>query len=112
MAIGSIKAFEFNVDGSKKGMNFLDAFYKWEADYFTEKFKLSTQIIERNTDFNFILFLLKGDLKDTHFETYFLFGEHNGSSYNLSIPIPSKWDSNTKMEFLKNSFASVKQKNQ
>jgi hypothetical protein len=93
--------YEFNSDGSKKGNDFLQAFYEWESDYFVYTFGLYTQQMETNKISNYILYRLYGSANGGEFDTYFLVGEKNGIVSNFSVTDTDKWTVEARIEFLK-----------
>lgn len=92
--------YEFNKDGTLKGLDFLLAFYEWESEYFKSK-GFECQMIETNDDSQYILYRIYGDTADT----YFLVGiKGEGNVTNLSVNITDKWTKEEKILFLKNLF--------
>ncbi len=93
--------YEFNPDGAKKGMDFVEAFYEWESEYFVNSFGLNRKLIEQDRINKFILFRIYGEVDGGNFDTYFLFSEKNGNVANMSVSITDKWTENEKIAFLK-----------
>ncbi len=92
--------YEFNKNGTLKGLDFLLAFYEWESEYFKSK-GFECQMIETNDDSQYILYRIYGDTADT----YFLVGiKGDGNVTNLSVNITDKWTKEEKILFLKNLF--------
>jgi hypothetical protein len=93
--------YEFNLDGSKKGFDFIQAFYEWDSKYFVDSYGLNRKIIENDGMNNYILYQVFGEKNGVVFDTYFLIGEKNGNVSNLSLMITDKWTEDTKIKFLK-----------
>ena len=87
---------EFNRNGKLKGIDFLNAFYRWEADYFASSGYSST-ILETDTEKQYILYHIYRDKTDN----YFLIREMNGNVSNYSIHVAKDWSESQKTEFLK-----------
>ena len=103
IGFGPYNKYEFNKDGTKKGFEFIKAFYEWEAEYFAT-YNLDTEEIESDTTNHFIIWRLYGNYKDTFVDTYFLFGEKNGFVKNFAVMITEKWTREQKIDFLKNMY--------
>jgi hypothetical protein len=101
IAFGPYNKYEFNKDGSKKGFEFIKAFYEWESEYFVNNFGLHTEQIESNDIDNFIIWRLFGEYNNSNWDTYFLFGERNGFVKNFAIMKTEEWTAEQKIDFLK-----------
>ena len=99
--------YEFNKDGTKKNFEFVKAFYEWESEYFAT-YNLDFEIIESDSTNNFIIWRLYGSYKDANFNTYFLIGEKNGFVKNYSVMTTEKWETEQKIDFLKNMYLQNK----
>lgn len=104
IAFNPIDGYEFNTDNSKKGVEFVNAFYKWDAQYFADTYKLKQEKIESDENKNYIIWHLFGESNTIIYDTYFLFGEKNGYASNLSIMKTDKWSSDEKIKILKEMY--------
>ncbi len=102
VSFGKTDKFEFNRNNAKKGYDFVEAYYKWEYDYFT-KSGLNVHRIESDKSKKYLIFRIYGSKVDT----YFLIGVKNKCTSNFSVNT-SKWAEKEKVEFLKNLFLSSK----
>ena len=109
IAFGLYNKYEFNQDGAKKGFDFVRAFYEWDSDYFVNTYGLKQDLIEENEINNYIIWRLYGDYNNSHWDTYFLFGENNGFVRNYSIMTTDKWTVEQKIEFLKGIYGNKKE---
>lgn len=101
IAFNRFDKYEFSGDGSKKGYEFLKAFYEWDSNYFVDSYGLQRRIIENDSIDNFILYQIYGFAKGAKFDTYFLVGEQNGNVSNFSVMTTDKWTEGEKTMFLK-----------
>ena len=99
VAFGTYDKYEFNKDKSKKGLDFLLAYYAWDSEYFVETFGLKRALIEKDSVNNFLIYKVFGGNKNI--DTYFLLGEKNGFVTNFSIMNTDKWNEKYKIDFLK-----------
>ncbi len=104
VAFGPISKYEFNTDNSKKGFDFVKAFYEWDSDYFENNYRLNQEIIESNEKDNFIIWRVFGENNDTYWNTYFLLGEKNNIASNFAIMKTDKWTEEEKTNFLKSMY--------
>jgi len=88
--------FEFNQGGALKGYEFLDAYYKWDSEYFVSN-GLECKILETDKAKKYLLYRIFGKGADT----YLLISEKNGNVSNFSINATDKWTEQQKVEFLK-----------
>ena len=92
--------YEFNKNGTLKGLDFLLSFYEWESEYFKSE-GYESEMIETNNEYQYILYRIYGNTANT----YFLVGLKNGVNVtNLSVNITDKWTEDEKILFLKNLF--------
>lgn len=91
--------YEFNSNGLLKGYDFVQAYYKWESDYFST-LGLESKIIESDQSKPYIIWRVFGQ----NYDTYFLFGERNGHVSNFSINPTDKWTTDEKVQFLKSIY--------
>jgi hypothetical protein len=101
IAFNRFDKYEFNADGSKKGFEFVKAFYDWDSQFFVDSYGLQRRVLETDSINNFILYQIHGLTNGANFDTYFLVGEKNGNVNNLSIMTTDKWTEDKKVEFLK-----------
>ena len=101
IAFNRFDKYEFNADGSKKGYDFVKAFYEWDSRFFVDSYGLKRRIIENDSINNYILYQIYGLANGATFDTYFLVGEKNSNVNSLSIMTTDKWTEYTKIEFLK-----------
>lgn len=109
IAFTSTNNYEFNTNNSKKGFEFVKAFYEWESDYFVNHFKLTQEMVEQSESGNYIIWRAFGENNNANFDTYFLFGEKNGNASNFSIAITDKWSKEEKMRILKEMYVGKQQ---
>lgn len=100
IAFGPIDGFEFNEDGSKKGFDFVSAFYEWEREYFTNDLHLEVEKIASDENYRYIIFRVHSSKIDS----YFLLGERNNRFSKFSVSITDKWTKEEKINFLKNLY--------
>ena len=105
ISFGPCNKYEFNTDNSKKGFDFVRAYYEWDSEYFVNTFGLQQYLIEENEINSYIIWHVYGDYNESHFDTYFLFGEKKGFVSTYSIT-GSKWTVEQKLEFLKELYFS------
>ncbi len=99
VAFGPCNQYEFNKDGALKGYDFVEAFYKWDSEYFVSN-GLESKLLEADKSKNCILYRVFGK----GFDTYILIGEKNGNASNFSIQATDKWTEGKKIQFLKSLF--------
>ena len=96
--------YEFNLDNSKKGFEFVTALYEWDSEYFVSNYHLNREKIESDEKNNFIIWRTFGENNDTYWDSYFLFGEKNGFANNFAIMKTFKWTKEEKVTFLKEMY--------
>ena len=96
VSFGPYDKYEFNMDGSLKGYEFVEAYYEWESKYFVSN-GLECKILETDKANKHILFRVFGN----GFDTYILICEKNGFVSNFSINATDKWTEQQKVDFLK-----------
>ena len=96
IAFAPCNKFEFNFDGKLKGLDFVKAYYQWEANYYKANGH-KAQIIETNNELGYMIFRIY----DNDANTFFLSVVKNGILNNFSILITDKWSETEKIEFLK-----------
>jgi hypothetical protein len=101
IAFNRFDDYEFNTDGSKKGFEFVRAFYEWDSKFFADTYGLERRILENDSINKYILYQIYGTAKGTKFDTYFLIGNKEGNVNNLSITSTNKWTEKEKVDFLK-----------
>jgi hypothetical protein len=104
IAFGRFDKFEFNMNGSETGYNFVKAFYEWDSKYFVDSHGLKRQPLESDSSKNFMVYRIFGQIGKGKFDTYFLIGEKNGNISNFSISETDKWTESEKTTFLKHIF--------
>jgi hypothetical protein len=109
IAFGRFDKYEFNMDGSESGYNFVKAYYEWDSKYFVDSHGLIRQPLENDSTNNFMIYRIYGQIEKGDFDTYFLVGEKNGNISNFSISDTDKWTENKKVDFLKNLFLTKKE---
>jgi hypothetical protein len=112
IAIGltQFNKYEFNFDGSKKGNDFVDAFYDWESGFMVEQ-GLDTEIIETDRENNFIIYRLYGEIEKGKFDTFFLVGTKEENVSNFSMTKTNKWSESRQIDFLKKLFLTAQSSN-
>lgn len=98
VAFGPVNSYEFNPKGAFKGNDFIDAFYKWEKEYFS-KAGLTVEIKERNRDIPFLIWRVYGIIDGTKTDNYYI-SESNGCFKSFGI-FTDKWAEEKKLQFLK-----------
>ncbi len=104
IAFTPINNYEFNTNNSKKGFEFIQAFYEWDSEYFVNTLKLNREQIEVNKNQNYVIWRAYGEKDNATHDTYFLFGEKNGNANSFSILITDKWTKEEKINFLKEMY--------
>lgn len=110
IAFGRFDKYEFNMDGSQTGYNFVKAYYEWDSKYFVDSHGLKRQVIESDSTNHFMVYRIFGQIEKREFDTYFLIGEKNGNISNFSISDTDKWTESEKTNFLKNIYLTEKNK--
>ena len=87
ISFGPIDKYEFNADGSKKGYEFVEAYYEWDSDYFVNH-GLKRQVLEEDRSKKYMIYRIYGQ---SEIDTYFLVGEKKGNVNNFSIMNPNNW---------------------
>ena len=100
IAFGRFDGYEFNPNGSRKGYDFIKAFYEWDSKYLADRPGMNRRIIEEDSIKNYILYQIYGSINGHKADTYFLIGEKNGNVSNLSITT-KKWTKDAEIAFLK-----------
>jgi hypothetical protein len=108
IAFGRFDKYEFNVDGSQTGHNFVKAYYEWDSNYFVESHGLKREVIEDDSTNHFMVYRIFGQIEKGKFDTYFLIAEKNGTISNFSISTTDKWNESEKTAFLKNLYLTDK----
>ncbi len=101
IAFNRFDRYEFNKDGSKKGNDFVKAFYDWDSEYFVDTYELMRKFVEKDTINQYVIYRIYGSLNGGKFDTYYLICERNGNVKSFSIMITDKWAESKKIEFLK-----------
>ena len=109
ISFGPCNKYEFNRDDSKKGFGFVKTFYEWDSEYFVNTYGLQQDLIEENEKNNYIIWRVYGDYNNSHWDTYFLFGEKGGIAHNYSVMGTDKWTVERKIEFLKGIYENKKE---
>ena len=99
IAFAPSNKYEFNKDGSLKGHDFVEAFYKWESEYFKSS-GFECTILENDSANPYLLFKVVGE----DVNSVLLFGEKNGSVSNFSVQTADKWTEAENIQFLKTLF--------
>ncbi len=92
--------FEFNQDGSKKGFDFLNAYYEWETNYRKSLNGLNSRIIESDKQKNYMVFQLFGQYKENNINVFYLIKMPKNILNTISIS-SAKWDDDKKISFLR-----------
>ena len=101
ISFGPCNKYEFNQDNSKKGFDFVQAFYEWDSEYFVTNYGLNQEKIDFDESNKFIIWRAFGENNNSYWDTYFLFGEKNGFANSFSIMKTEKWSKSEKTAFLK-----------
>ena len=99
IAFGPFNKYEFNMEGSLKGHDFVEAFYKWESEFYKSA-GFECTILENDSANPYLLFKVVGHDANT----VFLYGEKNGGVSNFSVQTADKWTEAEKVQFLKTLF--------
>lgn len=102
--------YEFNVDSSRKGYNFVKAYYEWDSQYFIDSHGLKRLPLESDSTNAFMIYRIYGQIEKGKLDTYFLIGEKNGNISNYSILSTDKWTDGEKINFLKRLFLTENKK--
>jgi hypothetical protein len=108
LAFTPCTGYEFNTTGSKKGFDFVKAFYEWDSKYFVDQ-GLKRSVLETDSTNKFMIYRIYSESKGSLIDTYFLAGEKNGSASNFSITVTDKWTNDEKVAFLKKLFLTKKE---
>ena len=100
IALNDYTKFEFNQDGSKKGFDFLNAYYEWETNYRKSLNGLNSRIIESDKQKNYMIFQLFGQNKENNINVFYLIKMPKNILNTISIS-SAKWDDDKKISFLR-----------
>lgn len=109
ISFGLCNKYEFNRDNANKGFRFVRAFYEWDSDCFVSTYGLKQELIEENEEKNYLIWRVYGDYNNSHWDTYFLFGEKGGVAHNYSVMDTNKWTVEQKIEFLNGIYENRKE---
>ncbi|MRJ08742.1 hypothetical protein EDL99_07670 [Ornithobacterium rhinotracheale] len=102
ISFGPINKIEFNQDGSKKGFDFLKAYFEWEKEYFTNRVKVDVKLIEENPNDNYLIFqIYKKEDGRVKVNNYFFITEKHNTFYNFSAQVLKDWNQEQAINFLK-----------
>jgi len=101
IAFGPLNKFEFNGDGSLKGFDFVEAYFKWEAEY-SESLGIKSQVFESDKTKKYMIYRFYGKHNDDIVDNYFIVSANNGSYSSYTIYETDKWTESEKIQFLKN----------
>lgn len=90
--------FEFSEPGLE-GFAFVQKYYKWEAEFNSNKRQLTTERLVEDSLENYIVFKVFGN----NINNTFLFGARGCSVFGISVST-SKWTEEQKILFLKNVY--------
>ena len=99
VSFGPCNKYEFNKDGALKGYEFVEAYYKWDSEYFVS-YGLECKLLESDKSKHYIIYRVFGN----GYNSYFLLGEKNGNANNISVQSANKWTESEKIQFLKNLY--------
>jgi hypothetical protein len=108
IAFSRFNYYEFNLNGSQTGYNFVKAYYEWDSKYFVESHGLKRLQIENDSINHYMIYRIFGKIDKGEFDTYFLIGEKKGNISNFSISDTDKWSEKEKTFFLANIFLDNK----
>jgi hypothetical protein len=106
IAFSRVNQYEFNVDGSKTGLEFVNAFYEWDSQYLVQTHKIQRAIIEMDSTNQCMIYRIYGQNERFVFDTYFLIGEQQGIVSNISIFKTDQWTATEKVALLKRIYHS------
>jgi len=109
IAFAPCNKYEFNSDNSKKGFDFVKAFYKWDSEYYANTYGFQQDLIEENEEKNYIVWRIYGEYNNSYLDTYLLFGERGGFANNFSVMKTDKWTVEKKIAFLKSIYENKKE---
>ena len=104
VTFGPCNKYEFNADNSKKGFDFVKAYYEWDSEYFVSNYHLNQEMVESNEANNYIIWRAFGENNNTYWDTYFLFGEKNCHVSSFAIMKTEKWSKKEKIAFLRKTY--------
>lgn len=85
VCINDCKNYEFNNDRKATNEKFIERFYTWEKEYFEQNPNLKVTIIEQDTINNYLIWNIKGKLKEEEIDTILFIAEKNCNVKTLSI---------------------------
>lgn len=89
----------FNHDGAKKNYEFAKAYYEWESNYFKDTVGVHTELIEKDSINNFIIFRIWLDEKNIN--TIMLVGGKEKLARNIAFYSSKYLSQSEKILFLK-----------
>lgn len=108
LAFNRYDGYEFNAKGTKKGFEFVEAYYEWDSKYFMDSYGLQRLMIERDSLQQFVVYRIYGGEGGKKTDTYFLIGNKNGNVSNFSVSVTDKWTEEEKINFLKHLYLNDK----
>ncbi|MBP1629263.1 MAG: hypothetical protein H6Q15_156 [Bacteroidetes bacterium] len=103
IAFSQYNKYEFNMDGSLTGYNFIKNYYEWDSKYLTDSYGLKREILVNDSINNYMIYRIYGD----NYNMYFLINEKKGNMSNYFITT-DKWDESKKVAFLRELLLSSK----
>lgn len=101
VAFGPYNKYEFNTKGIYTGYNFVKAYYAWDSSYFKNKLGLLSEIIEKDSVNNYLIYRTFGDIPQGKYDTFFLLKEQKGCISLFTITATNKWTEQQKLVFLR-----------
>ena len=85
VCINDCKNYEFNSDRKATNDKFMERFYNWEKEYFEQNPNLKVSILEQDTTKKYLIYNIKGNIKEINVNTIILISESNCNVKTLSI---------------------------
>ncbi|MFM2387574.1 MAG: hypothetical protein RL660_2331 [Bacteroidota bacterium] len=78
-------SFSFNDTDKVKNYQFVERYYNWEKAYFEKSPELKTEVIERDSINNFMIYRINGKIKNEDYDTYVFVTEKDCNVMTLLI---------------------------
>ena len=104
VCLNDCKNYEFNSDRKATNENFIDRFYTWEKEYFEQNHNLKVAILENNKTNNYLIYNIKGKIKDDEIDTILFIAEKNCNVKTLSMHKTNLMTTEDRVKLIKDTF--------
>jgi hypothetical protein len=104
VCINDCKNYEFNSDRKATNENFIERFYTWEKEYFEQNPNLKVTILENDKANNYLIYCIKGKVKDHEIDTILFIAEKNCNIKTLSMFKTNLMTTEDRIKLLKETY--------